>query len=122
MRRYFVTGITICFVAMLSVPVFVAISDQETDGPVTAGAWVSGSSELEAEGSVRATSVIRGAWGISVTAGSLSDGDSGHYPKGVNESYSVEEHTSTARAVSWITGYNKHGDTYSASAEEESGG
>ena len=122
MRRHFVAGIIICFVAMLSVPVFVAISEQDTDGPITAGAWVSGSSELEAEGSVRAPRVIRGAWGISVTAGNESDGDSKHYPKGVNRSYSVDAYTSTARAVSWITGYNRHGDTYSASAEEESGG
>ena len=122
MRRHFVAGIIICFVAMLSVPVFVAISEQDTDGPITAGAWVSGSSELEAEGSVRAPRIIRGAWGISVTAGNESNGDSGHYPKGVIESYSVDAYTSTARAVSWITGYNRHGDTYSAAAEEESGG
>lgn len=122
MRRHFVASFIICLVAMVSVPVFVAISDQQTDGPITAGAWVTGTVKLKAKGSVRAPSIIRGAWGISVRAGDESDGDSGHYPKGVSKSYSVAEHTHTARAVSWITGYNKHGDTYSASAEEESGG
>ncbi len=122
MRRRLVAGLITCFVAMLSVPVFVAISEQETDGPITAGAWVTGSSELVAKGSVRAPSIIRGAWGISVRAGNYSDGDSKHYPSGVNKSYDVDDYTSTARAVSWITGYNRHGDTYSAAAEEESGG
>ena len=59
MRRHCVVGIIICFVATVSSPIFVAISEQDTDVPISAGTWVSGSSELEAEGSVKAPSVIR---------------------------------------------------------------
>lgn len=122
MRNRILAGIIICFVATLSVPLFEAISDFNRDGPITAGAWVSGISELEAEGHVFAPSIIRGAWGISVRAGNKPGGDSGYYRRGVDKRYIVEEYTSTARAVSWITGYNRHGDTYSTAAEEESGG
>lgn len=122
MRTRFVVGMIICLVATLSIPTYLAHSEQETDGPVTAGAWVTGNSQLTAKGSVRALSGIRGAWGISVRAGSDSGGDSSHYSSGVNKSYSKSQYTASARAASWITGYNNHGDTYSASAEEESGG
>ena len=122
MYNRFLAGLMICFVATLSVALFEAIGEFKRDGPVTAGAYVSGSSELEAEGTVFAPDVIRGAWDISVRAGNTSDGDSGHYPAGVQERYEVAEHTTTARAASWITGYNRHGDTYGTGAEEESGG
>ena len=59
MRRHFVVGIIICFVATVSSPIFVAISEQDTDGPISAGTWVSGNSALEAKGSIKAPSAIR---------------------------------------------------------------
>ena len=122
MCRRLVVALIICSVATLTVPIFTAISELNRDGPITAGAYVSGGSELEAKGTVEAPRIIRGAWGISVKAGNKSGGDSSHYPKGINKRYVVEAYTSTASAKSWITGYNKHGDTYSIAADDESGG
>ena len=122
MCRHLVVGLIICFVATLTIPIFTAIGEFNRDGPVTAEARVSGTVKLEAMGTVFAPDIIRGAWGISVRAGNESDGDSGHYPKGVQERYEVAEHTATARAASWITGYNKHRDVYGTAADEESGG
>ena len=122
MCRRLVVGLIICFVATLAVPIFTAIGEFDRDGPITAETRVTGTVKLEAMGDVEAPKIIRGAWGISVKSGNKSDGDSGHYPKGVHKRYTVAAHTATASAVAWITGYNKHGDTYSAAADDESDG
>ena len=122
MCRHLVVGLIICFVATLTIPIFTAIGEFKRDGPVTAEARVSGTVKLEAMGTVFAPDIIRGAWGISVKSGSKSGGDSRHYPKGVHKRYTVADHTATASAASWITGYNKHRDVYGTAADEESGG
>ena len=122
MCRRLIVGLIISFVAALTVPIFTAIGELKRDGPITAEARVDGSVKLVAMGDVEAPKIIRGAWDISVKSGNQSGGDSGHYPKGVHKRYTVEAHTATASAKAWITGYNKHGDTYSIAADDESGG
>ena len=122
MRKRFWVGLITCLFAAFSVLPFAVISEENRDGPVVAGAWVKGGSKKRAKGRVSASGSIRGAWGISVKAGSNSAGKSDYYRNGVSKNYSVSAYTSSASASSWITGYNNYGNTYSAGASESSGG
>ena len=122
MRKRFWVGSIICLLATSSILTFVAISDGEGCSPqycekgVCAGARISGAARLKAKGTVRSPSNCWGGWGINVRAGSASNNRSDYYSGGTRKSLDVSQHTSQARATSWITGYNVHDESYYANA------
>ena len=120
-KRFWVSMITCLFAAFSVFPLGV-IGKQECDGPVCGEARVYGGSKLTASGKVRAPSNCWGGWGINVRAGNKHKGPSDYYKKGTRKSVSVSDYTSQARASSWITGHNKHGNSYDVSVSESSGG
>ena len=66
MRKRFWVGLIICFFAASSILSFVAISEEECDEGVCAGATVTGGSKLKAKTKVSAPRTIRGQWGMAV--------------------------------------------------------
>ena len=113
-------GLIICLLAMFSMLTFVAISDEDTDGPVKAKATVTGSSRLYAKGRVFSPSTCWGSWAISVRAGNSQVGTSAatYYTGGVSRNREVSEYTSCASASAWVTGHNIYDDSYYASASD----
>ena len=109
MRGHFWVSMIICFFAAFFILTFVAISDQERDGPVFASAKVTGISKLKARGVVEAGRVcVIGAWGIHTRAGNKrgpNDGSGVSYRNGVYQSSEIAEYMSYASASSWISGY-----------------
>ena len=126
MRNRFWVGTIICLLAAFFILTLMShaagCDESECDEGVCAGARISGSTELTAKGTVSAPRNCWGGWGINVRAGNKRKGPSGYYTKGVRKSAKVEDYTSQARATSWITGYNRHDESYYANACDESGG
>ena len=125
MRKRFWGSMIICLFATFYILTFVAISShkkQDRDGPVFASAKITGISKLKARGVVEATKVcVIGAWGIYTRSGNKrgpNDGNGVSYRNGVNKSSEIAQYTSSASASSWISGYNRHGDSYYACASD----
>ena len=119
-KRFRVDMIT-CL-ALLTILPLVAISDnhedEDEDRLVKAGAYILGNSRLKAKGKVFAeNSSVIGSWGISVKAGNKDLSKRNTYRNGrPTLTHSVSEYASYAGASAWITGNDRDGEGYSASA------
>lgn len=128
MRKCFWVGSITCLFTAFAMLTFPTISDGEgcttslCDEGVCASARISGGAKLKARGAVRSPNNCWGGWGINVRAGTNSDSDSDYYTGGTREDLEVSQHTGEARATSWITGYNRHDESFYANACDESGG
>ena len=123
MRKRFWVSMIICLFATLSLPTFVALSEQQCKGPsVCAEARVFGGTKLRAKARASSPKSVKGTYGYSVKAGSAKKSDGGSYKKGYNNSWEVEKYTSTASAYAQNRGRGSDGVGYFATASESSGG
>lgn len=123
MRKRFWVSMIIYLFATFSVLPFVAISDEDCQGPsICAGAWVKGGSKLRAKARVSSPSSVRGQWGYRVMAGRYDERDSGSYTRRYSQSWEVEDYTATATAYAQNRGKAGSGPAYFVTASESSGG
>ena len=96
-KRFWVSMIT-CLFAIFSVFTLVAISKEECQKSICAGAWVKGGSKLRAKARVSSPSSARGQWGYRVMAGRHDERNSNSYTRGYSNSWTVSDYTANASA------------------------
>ena len=123
-NRFWVVLIT-CLFATFSVLPFAAISEEECDEGVCAGAWITGNTKLKAKTRVFSPTSLKGRWTyrVKVSAGEQTQEKKGQqiYMRGVNLRWDVSAYTDTAFAYAGNVGKSRHSDSgkfYSAYAKE----